>query len=120
MAGYLSGSFWLGNVGWVTFSHGRSDARAQLLCTDEVFRNPGLVCPATGFAWSQNAGWIMLSGATIDGGSGVYYDPSEGLIKGFGYSRGLGWIPFFAQANDVVIASPVTTTSQTGIALDGV
>lgn len=120
VAWYLSGNFWLGNVGWATFSHGRSDARAQILCTDEVFRNPGLICPATGFAWSQNAGWIMLSGATIDGGSGVYYDPSEALIKWFWYSQALGWIPFFAHANDVVIASPVTTTSQTGIMLNGV
>lgn len=89
----------------MNFAHGVSGVdRAQILCTDEVLRNPGLVCPATGYAWSQNAGWIMLSGATIDGGSGVYYDPASGLVKGFGHTHALGWIPFFAKANDVVIA----------------
>ncbi len=69
-SGYLSGSFWLGNVGWVSFSHEVANVdKPQIVCSDEVFRNPGLVCPVTGYAWSQNAGWIMLSGATIDGGS---------------------------------------------------
>lgn len=118
-AGYLSGNFWLGNVGWATFSHNEPWVeRAQILCTDEVFHDPKLTCPLTGFAWSQNAGWISLSGSFIDGGSGVYYDPSLWVIQGFGFSSNMGWIPFYADAGSVL--DPLATVSQTWILLDGI
>lgn len=112
--GYLSGYFWAGKVGWGTFNYPSEEA-ARILCSDEVFRNPGLTCPVTGYAWLQNAGWINLSGATIDGGSGVYYNPATGHIEWFGYSAALGWVPFYADAS-----SPITSTTQTGILLDGI
>lgn len=116
--GYLSGTFWLGNVGWTTFSHlDGSVERARIVCSDEVFRDTTLTCPATGYAWSQNAGWIALSGAFIDGGSWVYYNPANGIIEGFGHSKALWYVPFYGYAG-----SPVDTWSlnQTGITLDGV
>ncbi len=116
--GYLSGSLWLGNVWWTTFNHADvSVERPRVLCDDNVFRNANYICPLTGFAWSENAGWVSLSGAFIDGGSGVYYSPASGLIEGFGHSRALWWIPFYAQAG-----TPVDTgsTSQTGVTLDGI
>ena len=115
--GYLSGVFWLGNVGWASFIYLAAGVeRPRILCPDEVFRNMDIVCPATGFAWSQNAGWIALSGAMI-GGSGVYYNPSNGLLEGFGHSSSLGYIPFYGYAASPVYSGAV---DQTGITLDGV
>jgi len=68
--GYLSGTFWFGNVGWAIFNHEVGGVeRPRILCSEEVFRNTTLTCPVSGYAWSQNAGWIALSGAFIDGGS---------------------------------------------------
>lgn len=68
--GYLSGSFWLGMVGWARMNHEEGSVeRARIVCPEEVFRDVTIVCPATGFAWSTNAGWIALSGSFIDGGS---------------------------------------------------
>ncbi len=113
--GNLSGSFWLGNVGWGTFNHTTSEERPKILCSDEVFRNPGMTCPVSGYAWSQNAGWIILSGALIDGGSGVYYNPATAHMEGFGFNAALGWIPFYAEAS-----TPISATTQTGIILDGI
>ena len=113
--GNLSGSFWLGNVGWGTFNHTTGEERPKILCSDEVFRNPGMTCPVSGYAWSQNAGWIILSGALIDGGSGVYYNPATAHMEGFGFNAALGWIPFYAEAS-----TPISATTQTGITLDGI
>jgi hypothetical protein len=114
--GYLSGAFWLGNVGWWTFNHADPTVRrAKVLCDDTVFHDPNYICPLDGFWWSQNAGWISLSGTWIGVGSGVYYNPASGRIEGFWHSRALWWIPFYAQA-----ATPVSTTSQTGVLFNGV
>jgi hypothetical protein len=108
---YLSGSFWLGNVWWGVFNHGDpAVAKARVLCSDTVFNNPNIICPIDWFGWSQNAGWIALSGTVINGGSWAYYNPASGRIEGFGHSRALGWIPFYAAA-----ATPISTTSQTGV-----
>jgi len=66
--GYLSGAFWLGNVGWGILNHGDpAVSRARVLCSDDVFRDETITCPVEGYAWSQNAGWIMFSGSEIDG-----------------------------------------------------
>lgn len=114
--GYLSGRFWLGNVWWWVFDHGvPSVERAQVLCDDQVFKDPNTTCPLTGYAWSENAGWVSLSWAWIDNGSWVYYNPASGLIEGFGHSSALGWIPFYASTS-----TPVTATTQTWVILDGI
>ena len=83
--GYLSGAFWLGNVWWGTFSHGNPTVtKARVLCTNNVFNDPTFVCPLDGFGWSQNAGWISLSGSFINNGTWVYYNPASWRIEGFG------------------------------------
>jgi hypothetical protein len=84
--GYLSGAFWLGNVGWSTFSAdlaGVPLCRARMACPADILTNTGQVCPVYGCAWSQNAGWIILSGSMIEGSTytGVYYNPSTALIE---------------------------------------
>ncbi len=113
--GYLSGTFWLGNIGWATFNHSASGvARARVLCANIVFNDPNITCPVDGFAWSENGGWIALSGAFIDGGSWVYYNPAAWRMQGFWHSESLGWIPFYADTT-----TPVTTTTQTGVLLNG-
>lgn len=114
--GYLSGAFWLGNVGWGIFDHGDAAVpRARILCDDSVFNDPNITCPIDGFAWSQNAGWIAFSGTFLDGWSGAYYNPASGRIEGFGHSRALGWIPFYADTT-----TPITATTQTGVLFNGV
>jgi hypothetical protein len=119
--GYLSGYFWLGKVGWSTFSHGVVAVDippARINCPNNVFNNLNILCPLEGFAWSENSGWIGFSGSWIANGWGtsyaswVYYNPASGRIEGFAHSRSLGWVPFYAQAAPV---TPVTPTTQTGI-----
>ncbi len=112
---YLSGSFWLGNVGWTTFNHSATGVtRARILCDNIVFNDPNVTCPVDGYAWSQNSGWISLSGGFIDGSSWVYYNPAAWRLQGFWHSTSLGWIPFYAEA-----ATPVTATTQTWVLLNG-
>ena len=82
--------------------------RARVLCDDQVFKNTSTVCPLTGFIWTENAGWLALSGSWTGDGSGVYYNPSSGLIEGFGHSEALGWVPFYASTS-----TPLTLTTQT-------
>ena len=114
--GYLSWVFWLWNVGWGTFNHADlSVERARVLCSDQVFKDASTLCPLSGYAWSENAGWIALSWSWIDGGSWVYYNPMRWVIEGFGHSNALGWIPFYADT-----ATPVNATTQTGVLLDGI
>ncbi len=115
--GYLSGSFWLGKVGWATFSHtDPSVEKPRVLCDNSVFHDTNYICPLTWFAWSENAGWIALSGSWIDGWSWVYYNPASGLIEWFGHSNALWWIPFYANTAPVLSWA----TSQTWVTLDGI
>ena len=67
--GVLSGSFWLGNVGWVSFSHGVTSSIAQINCPTTIWTGATQPCPASGYAWSQNAGWIAMSATDIGTGS---------------------------------------------------
>jgi hypothetical protein len=83
-AGYLSGFFWLGNVGWTTFNHENVAAKAQIVCPPDITRNPYQLCPIYGSAWSNNAGWIVLSGSEIGNTyTGAYYNPQTAKIEGF-------------------------------------
>lgn len=46
--GYLSGSFWLGKVGWATFSHtDPSVEKPRVLCDNSVFHDTNYICPLT-------------------------------------------------------------------------
>lgn len=42
----------------------------------------------TGYAWSENIGWIKFSGP----GYGVDYDKVAGQFSGYGWSENIGWI----------------------------
>lgn len=64
-SGYLSGFLWLGNVGWATFNHDDTTCRAQVVCPENILQNPNQICPVHGCVWSQNAGWITMSGSDI-------------------------------------------------------
>lgn len=88
----LSGSFWIGTVGWATFLPG-----AKMNCALDVFTSGiGDPCYVTGNAWSKNAGYIILGSGSIGGGhSGVYLNPNIGGLQGFGWSKTLGWVPIF-------------------------
>ena len=85
-----------------------------------ILTNTGKVCPVHGCAWSQNAGWIVLSGSMIEGATytGVYYNPSTALIEGFGWSRALGWVPFYAKTDNQELGTDPLT--ETGITMDGI
>lgn len=45
--------------------------------------------------------------------TGVYYNPNTALIEGFGWSKWLGWVPFYSEVGDI------TSTTQTGITASG-
>jgi hypothetical protein len=76
----LSGSFWLGNVGWVSFDHGVSVETARINCPD-IFNDATALCYVSGSAWSQNAGWIVLGSGAIGVGSGAYYNPNTTALE---------------------------------------
>ncbi len=114
-AWYLSWFFWLWNVWWGTFSHWVATCRPQIVCPTDILRNPNQYCVIHGCGWSQNSWWMIMSGTSIGGTyTGVYYNPQSALIEGFAWSRGLGWVPFYAD-----MWSPVTPTTQTWISADG-
>jgi len=50
----------------------------------------------SGFAWSDNTGWISFNSSSD--GSGVDYgvniDPASGVFSGYGWSENIGWIDF--------------------------
>lgn len=78
----MTGYFWLGNVGWSTYNHDEATCRARIVCPVDILRNPNQLCSMNGCAWSENAGWIVFSGSSIDPTStGVYYNPQTALIE---------------------------------------
>jgi hypothetical protein len=50
--------------------------------------------PVTGYAWSDNIGWISFSGTTP--AYGVSEDSVTGALSGYAWSDNLGWITFNA------------------------
>ncbi len=115
--GRLLWYFWLGNVGWSTFSHGDGSLPlARVMCPANVFNDPTITCPVDGFVWSQNSWWISLSGSWIGEASGwVYYNPAESRLEWFAHSSALWWVPFYADTS-----SPITLTTQTWVIFNGV
>lgn len=109
----LTGSFWMGTVGWATFGHNVGAQKPTINCPAGVLTgslsNSGVICPISGAAWSQGAGWIVLGGNDIGGGhKGVYFSPHNANLEGFGWSRSLGWVPMFSGVNINDENKPVT------------
>lgn len=52
--------------------------------------NEGLV-PVTGFAWSDNIGWIQFNHGKLNP---VMYDKETGELSGYAWSPNIGWIKF--------------------------
>jgi hypothetical protein len=50
--------------------------------------------------------------------TGVYYNPSTALIEGFGWSRALGWVPFYAKTDNQELG--IDPLTETGITMDGI
>ncbi len=48
--------------------------------------------PVTGYAWSENIGWIDFSPAVH---GGVYIDSVTGNMTGYAWSENIGWIDFY-------------------------
>ena len=107
--GTLSGAFWLGNVWWVSFSHGVAGSSTQIVCPTTIWTGATQPCPMSGYAWSQNAGWIAFSGAEIGGtSSGAYFNPNTGNIEWWGWSRSLGWIPMWTSITGSALPTAIT------------
>src|SRR3989338_3725802 len=47
----------------------------------------------TGYAWSDNIGWIQFY-PDLDGFGGVFYNTSTGQLSGYAWSDNIGWIKF--------------------------
>lgn len=108
--GTLSGSFWIGNVGWVTFSHGVAGSGAMITCPTNVWNDSTQPCPITGSAWSQNAGWIVFGKDEVGTWSGAYFDPNTSNLAGWGWSRALGWIPLWSGLSSISVPVDATPT----------
>lgn len=101
--GSISGSIWMGNVGWVTFSHGVSGSGVQINCPTDIWNNSTQPCYLTWSAWSQNAGWIVFWSGEIGTWSGAYFDPNTGNLAGYGWNRWIGWVPLWSGLSGSVI-----------------
>ncbi|MBC7504088.1 hypothetical protein H7169_03880 [Candidatus Gracilibacteria bacterium] len=108
--GTLSGSFWIGNVGWVTFDHGVVGSSAQLNCPTDILNNATQLCPISGSAWSQNSGWIVFGSSEIGIGSGAYYNPNTGNLEGWGWNKALGWVPLWSGLTGSTTPTVITPT----------
>lgn len=68
--------------------------------------NKSIAGPAdnvSGFAWSENIGWISFNN-TSGGGAinyGVNIDPSTGNFSGYAWSENIGWIDFSSAVLDL-------------------
>lgn len=94
------GNFWLENVWWATFNFWDESSRAKL----QTINATKLLM--TGFAWSENAGWIAFDWnggniGTADDGS-VYYDKTTRSLKGYAWNENLGFIPMNGIQFDIV------------------
>ncbi|MDD5032769.1 MAG: PKD domain-containing protein [Candidatus Pacebacteria bacterium] len=60
--------------------------------------NAGNMQNTTGFAWSENIGWISFNNLTGGGTSdyGVNLNLDTGIFSGFAWSENIGWISFNA------------------------
>ncbi len=75
----------------------------------------------SGFAWSENIGWINFNN-TSGGGAvnyGVNIDPATGNLSGFAWSENIGWISFapagpYPEAPDYSAKLDTTTNGVTG------
>lgn len=114
--GVLSGSFWMGNVGWVTFSHDISASGARINCPTSIWNDSTQLCPVSWSAWSQNAGWIVFGAGEIGTSSGAYFDPNTGNLAGYGWNKSLGWIPLWSGLSGSIIPDGTTIANP----LDGV
>ncbi len=88
---YLTGVFWIQTVWWATFS--------------DVWSGPVIVIPPgtgsnirdpwylSGYAWSENAGWIKLNHGESNA-SWVIFIPDTTTLVGFGWNDAIGWVPF--------------------------
>lgn len=112
----LSGSFWIGNAGWVSFSHGVSSSGARINCPTTIWNDSTQLCPVSWSAWSQNAGWIVFGSGEIGTGSGAYFDPNTGNLAGYGWNKSLGWIPLWTWLSGSTVPDNTTVSDP----LDGV
>lgn len=90
----LTGTFWMENVGWTTFADvGAGPVMVIPPLDGQNIRTPNWYL--SGYAWSQNAGWIALNHGDPTA-SGVIYLPDTSSFSGFAWSNTLGWISFWS------------------------
>ena len=58
--------------------------------------NAGTTDNVSGWAWSENIGWISFNNTTGGGTTnyGVNINPSTGVFSGYAWSENIGWIDF--------------------------
>lgn len=94
--GSFSGTFWIGNVGWTSFSHDIPGQEMVIQCPDDILNIATQLCYISGAAWSKNAGWIIFWSGALGSGSGAYYNPNTASISGWGWNRWLWWVPLWS------------------------
>ncbi|MDD2565262.1 MAG: hypothetical protein PHZ26_01125 [Candidatus Gracilibacteria bacterium] len=89
------GYFRIQNVGWATFD-GLGGSQASIASPT------GTNITVSGYAWSENAGWI----AFINGVNDTKYNANTGKFSGFARSENLGWIDMGGITGGVDITPP--------------
>ncbi len=72
----------------------------------------------SGFAWSDNIGWISFNSSDISGAPsyGVNLSTSTGALSGYAWSDGLGWISFNQSSCGLTPNVNLTTGAVSGFA----
>ena len=104
--GTLSWFFWLESVGWVSMGHGVPGGELTIDCPSDISEN----CIVNGWAWSQNAGWILFNPIPSNAWSGVLYNRVLGKLEWFAWSQNLGWIPMMGDSWDGIYFCMQTPT----------
>lgn len=109
---YMTGIYWMQNVGWVTFSE-----YPVKLIPPQDGENVRSAWYLSGFVWSPNAWWVALNHGESYA-SWVAFHPDIGKLAWYWFSESLWWIPFGEYSGSGYSWSGSSWSGSTGTGVD--
>jgi hypothetical protein len=90
--GYLAGSIWCENVGWISLGLGNGPYKNTTGANYGVNLNT-TTGRLTGYAWGENIGWINFNGgAQASPPQTARFDFNERRFYGYAWAENVGWV----------------------------